>query len=96
MNKFVFIADFFADEIPGGGEMNNDELCSILASYGHEVQKVKSINVTEDTLLQDANYIVENFVQLSKKNKQILQNKKKYIIYSNLVINLENISNVFN
>ena len=39
MNKFVFIADFFADEIPGGGEMNNDELCSILASYGHEGQK---------------------------------------------------------
>ena len=81
MSKFVFIADFFANEIPGGGELNNDEVCSILTSFGHEVQKVKCANVTENILLQDANYIVANFVQLSEKNKQILQNKKKYIIY---------------
>ena len=81
MSKFVFIADFFANEIPGGGELNNDEVCSILTSFGHEVQKVKCANITENILLQDANYIVANFVQLSEKNKQILQNKKKYIIY---------------
>ena len=35
--KLVFIADFFVDEILGGGELNNDELIKIFKQRGHEV-----------------------------------------------------------
>ena len=34
--KFVFIADFFADEVLGGGELNNEELIHILSSSGNK------------------------------------------------------------
>ena len=36
--KICFIADFFADEINGGGELNNEELINIL-SVEHHVTK---------------------------------------------------------
>ncbi len=38
--KICFIADFFADEINGGGELSNEELINILST--HDVTKVKS------------------------------------------------------
>ena len=41
--KICFIADFFADEINGGGELSNEELINILAST-HDVTKIKSMD----------------------------------------------------
>ena len=46
--KFTFIADFFADEILGGGELNNQELIEILREREHEVVQIKSTLVTPD------------------------------------------------
>ena len=40
--KIVFIADFFVDQILGGGELNNEELITILQEDGHTVQKIQS------------------------------------------------------
>ena len=42
MNKIIFIADFFADEVPGGGELNNQQLIEILRKRGVDVLEIKS------------------------------------------------------
>ena len=81
MSKFVFIADYFANDVPGGGEMNNDQVCDILKQKGHEVEKIKCDYVTVDFLEKDANYIIANFVKLTERCKRVLENEKRYIIY---------------
>lgn len=80
--KFVFIADFFVDEILGGGELNNEELFLILKEEGHEVLKIKSQNVTTEFLYnhRDENFVIFNFIYLKEAHKSSLS-KIKYIIY---------------
>ena len=46
--KIIFIADFFVEQILGGGELNNDELLKMLAQDGHEVLKINSHQVTPE------------------------------------------------
>ena len=46
--KLVFIADVFADEIPGGGELVNEEVIRLLVKQGHTVERIKSQQVTVD------------------------------------------------
>lgn len=80
--RFVFIADFFADQVLGGGEINNEELVSILKDIGHEVKCINSRFVSPSFLEEHSacNFIIANFVQLSEESKKALL-KKKYIIY---------------
>ena len=40
--KIVFIADYFAEQINGGGELNNKELINILKQKEHQVRKINS------------------------------------------------------
>jgi len=79
--KFVFIADFFAHEINGGGEQNNDELIKILKS-GHQVETIKSQDVTLEFLKkkQNSKFIIANFIRLSNECKHFLV-KTDYVIY---------------
>jgi len=35
--KFIFISDYFSDEITGGCEINNEELITNLRQRGHSV-----------------------------------------------------------
>ena len=78
----AFVADFFADEVPGGGEVNNDELIKLL-SDDFCVMKVKSRNLDpmaiEHGLID--HYIVANFIQLSVQCRDLLTEKASYIIY---------------
>ena len=46
--KIVFIADFFVNEILGGGELNNHELIEIFKDRGHEITSIKSKSVNTD------------------------------------------------
>ena len=82
MNKTVFIADFFADEIPGGGELNNKEFIDIIRSSGFAVEKIKSERVTTSVIQanRDCNFIVANFIGLREDVKESLYDKK-YVIY---------------
>lgn len=81
MTKYVIIADFFANEILGGGELNNEELYKLLKSE-YEVTKIKSAQVTPEFLINTtANFIVANFIELSEASKRILEKEKRYIIY---------------
>ena len=45
--KILFIADFFANEINGGGELNNSVLVDLLNSKGYEVSCINSHLVSE-------------------------------------------------
>ena len=59
-----FVADFFADEVGGGGELNNEEFIEIVRK-SHEVKKINSHLVT----LQ--------FLQDNKESKFIIIRKIK-------------------
>ena len=80
MSDILFIADFFADQVPGGGELNNEVLVEKLYKRGHTVHKVNSHLVNHLDLLYNENIIVSNFANLSEENKKDLQNRN-YIIY---------------
>lgn len=79
---FVYISDYFADEILGGGELNDKELLLILAKRGHKIVKYKSMSVTQMDIEQhkDACFIISNFVFLPPHIMQLLYNKN-YIVY---------------
>ncbi len=82
MSSIVFIADYFSNEIPGGGELNNEELINILSGLGYEVEKKNCHLVNEEYITKNSNswFIISNFINLSEQVKTLLQNKK-YIIY---------------
>tara|TARA_R100000808_G_C2108297_1_gene123159 strand:+ start:134 stop:964 length:831 start_codon:yes stop_codon:yes gene_type:complete len=78
--EICFIADFFADRVLGGGELNNEEVILELIQRGHNVHKINSKTLTENDIIKYDHFIVANFNLLTEKNKQKLQNKK-YVIY---------------
>ena len=80
MTNVFFLADFFAEQVAGGGELNNDVLINELRSHGHTVQCVNSHLVDNVDSLYNKNIIVSNFINLSEKHKKDLQDKN-YIIY---------------
>lgn len=78
----AFVADYFADEIPGGGEVNNDELIKLLSAE-HTLLKVKSRNLDPAAIengLVDF-YIISNFLELSYQSYTYLVERANYIIY---------------
>jgi len=78
----AFVADYFADEVSGGGEVNNDELIKLLQNDYH-IMKVKSRNLDpaaiENSLVDF--FIVSNFLELSYQSYTYLLEKANYIIY---------------
>ena len=78
----VFVADFFVDEVLGGGELNNHELIELLRQKGHTVKTIKSQQLTTSFLNKAKTqlYIVANFIGLSDEAKKALTTKN-YIIY---------------
>ena len=84
MTKIIFVADIFAEEWLGGGELNNQELVELLKKKGHEVLTVKSQTVNLEFIQHwpaDTRFIISNFIQLSEEAKLHLQEKRDYLIY---------------
>jgi hypothetical protein len=84
MNKIIFVADFFANEIAGGGELNNQELIEILRERDMHVLEAKSSKLTPEFISEcskNVKFIVANFVMLSRESKTMLENDREYIIY---------------
>lgn len=81
MSKILFIADYFSDQIVGGGELNNDVLINKIRLLGHSVKSINSHLVKPINLIDSKNIIVSNFANLSEENKKTLIQNKKYIIY---------------
>jgi glycosyltransferase involved in cell wall biosynthesis len=82
MKKIIFVADFFVQDIVGGGELNNEELISRLVKSKYEVVKVHSHIFTVELVEKHKNdfFIIANFVGLTEKVKESLLDKK-YVIY---------------
>lgn len=82
-SEFVFVADFFVNQIQGGGELNNEELILSLKE-GRNVTTINSHNCSAAllrSLPENTNFIIANFVHLSEECKQILMQEKRYVIY---------------
>ena len=87
--KIVFIADFYAEQIPGGGEKVNDILIDSLEKLGYKVDKfrtnhaphpqVSSQYISKEIIENNETFIVANFIGLSEDLKQALS-RKNYII----------------
>ena len=76
--KIIFIADFFVDEVPGGGELNNEEFISLLnktKNYYNEIVKIKSSDVSLGFLYEhkDLKFIISNFINLRAESKEYIQ-----------------------
>ena len=80
MRKIGFIADFYTDQINGGGENNDSNLINFLRTKS-EVYCYRCESVCASDLEPLDVIVVGNFVMLSNEIKQYLMNEKKYIIY---------------
>ena len=80
--NIVFIADFFAEQVLGGGELNNEELINILSSRGHEVTKINSHVLTPQIIEENKikKFIIANFVNIPANVFSHLYNKK-YLLH---------------
>jgi len=79
---FVFSADFFANEINGGAELNDQEVISCLRESGRDITAVHSEELTPAYIEENKNskFIVSNFIKLSEESKACLADCK-YAIY---------------
>jgi len=82
MHKIIFIADFFEEHVPGGGELNNEQLINLLREKGYDVRKVQSHTVSPGLVREhrDEFFIISNFINLSFECRQMLT-ELNYIIY---------------
>jgi hypothetical protein len=80
--KIIFIADFFLEDILGGGEIHNEILINLLKKRGHDVLKYRSHKVTSNLFRQNKNscFIIANFINLSEDCRVALESYK-YVIY---------------
>ena len=80
--KIIFVADFFIEQVLGGGELNNEEFINIVRNRGTEVIKIQShlVNAAYIEANSDYKFIVANFMNLSPKSRETLQ-KYSYVIY---------------
>lgn len=78
----VFIADFFAEHVHGGGELANEEVIKYFLNMDTDVEKKRSHEITEEYLLENADkfFIVANFVNLKSSLLSLFKNLN-YIIY---------------
>ena len=78
----IFIADFFVDQVLGGGELANEEIIKMLKNNNFDVVKKQSHEVSESFLKENSDnfFIVANFVNL-KKELFPLFDSLNYVIY---------------
>ena len=82
MKKIVFIADYFVEHVLGGGELNNEEIISILQEKKYIVEKIQSHLVNKQYIKKNKKsfFIISNFINLPFSCKELLCDLE-YIIY---------------
>ncbi|MHC4736747.1 MAG: hypothetical protein ACYTDW_20180, partial [Planctomycetota bacterium] len=82
MKSIIHIADFYSTEIRGGGELVDEIVVSSLVDRGYSVTRIKSKQVTEKLIKDNADklFIVSNFVMLPGMCINLLQTCD-YVIY---------------
>ena len=78
----VFISDFFAHQVLGGGELNDDELINLL-SEKNSVDTINSQNVTLDFLKKNnkSKFIISNFTGLNIESQRYISENIHYVLY---------------
>jgi len=77
----LFIADFYNDQINGGGENNDAVLIQDLELRGVDIERCYSNQVTREQIDSHDSILVSNFILLSDQSKTYLANNANYIIY---------------
>ena len=82
MKQIIHIADFYASEIRGGGELVDEIIVSSLVDRGYSVTRIKSKNVTERFIKENADklFIVSKFVMFPGMCINLLKSCD-YVIY---------------
>ena len=83
MNKILYVSDFFLSDVVGGGELNDNELCSILESSSVEIKRIRSSNLSLDLIRKYGDYkiIISNFINLNKSVIDEITEFHSYVIY---------------
>jgi hypothetical protein len=83
MNKIIFIADFFSNQVLGGGELNNEELIVMLRNVNFDVVEINSQNVTINFLKENEEcfFIIANFAFLNIESIKFISKNCKFVIY---------------
>ena len=81
MSKIYYISDLLLEDLVGGGELNDHELCEMLTKEGCKLTKTRSHEVNLNNLSADGFYIISNFINLGKNIKEYLQHNCNYVIY---------------
>ncbi len=81
--QLVYISDYFLEDVVGGAELNDYELCKLLATDGHDIKRIHSQHVTESFLQKNKNskIILSNFTLLKSSIKDDIANNFHYVIY---------------
>ena len=81
--KIIWIADFYIDQVYGGGELVNEFVISSLREDGWEVEKWLCHQTTVKRLSQNRNsfVFVGNFIRLPSSSMQFIVENFQYIIY---------------
>ena len=69
------------EDLVGGGELNDYELCSLLLNAGKNVLRVRSHLLRTEHLNTDDFYIISNFINLAPSVKKFIQDNCNYVIY---------------
>lgn len=80
--KYIFIADFFENEVNGGAELTDSKLRKLIAK-NNSIETIKCINVTINWLKshQNSRFIISNFVMLDESIKKYLIENCNYVIW---------------
>ena len=80
MSNFVFISDFFVEQVLGGGELNDYEIYKTFLQKGLNTNRINSHSFSKQQLEKENFYVISNFINLKKDVKDSLKDYK-YIIY---------------
>jgi hypothetical protein len=83
--KIIYTADFIYPEVVGGGELNDDVLCSQLNILLPDIsiEKINCYKIDIEFLRKnkDAKFIISNFISLDNNIKNEITNNFEYVIY---------------
>ncbi len=83
MTNVCFIADFFVNQVAGGGELNNEIVIKDLSENGYNVERMNSHSAGLQKLkaMKDVFFIVSNFINLHEDSKDYIEKNTDYVIY---------------
>ena len=83
LSKIIHISDFYYPQVLGGGEINNQELISMIEKEHEPVSCLRSFEVNISFLKTnvDSFFIVSNFIGLPEQCREFLALNCKYVIY---------------